>query len=217
MKWSSNSKQFPSSKMASSSTKIWKPTLSTASLTESGHSSGGGEGGGGVSLAHSGTLGKIDRQQMGPLYHAKRFQDTIQVNSSLIVSSNKIEPIFLTFTSRKDWYPSPETGNGKGTKSGNSRLLLPAIPCTKKEWKVMSSYWSFFTEPIHKETTSQVCKTSRLWTMTGLSPSGLWKFWNLNQSSRWRWRQQWAHFQKKKMYLSPVTKTNDNWQSYNSF
>ena len=27
-----------------------------------------------------------------------------------------------------------------------------------------------------------------------------------------------AHFQKKKnMYILPVTKTNDNWQSYNSF
>ena len=24
-------------------------------------------------------------------------------------------------------------------------------------------------------------------------------------------------FPKKKMYISPVTKTNDNWQSYNSF
>ena len=46
---------------------------------------------------------------------------------------------------------------------------------------------------------------------------GLWKFWNLNRSSRWRWRHQWAHFPKKKMCISPVTKTNDNWQSYNSF
>ena len=47
--------------------------------------------------------------------------------------------------------------------------------------------------------------------------SGLGKFWNLNRSSRWRWRHQWAHFQKKNMCISPVTKTNDNWQSYNSF
>ena len=45
--------------------------------------------------------------------------------------------------------------------------------------------------------------------------TGLWKFLNLNRSSRWR--HQWAHFQKKNMYISPVTKTNDNWQSYNSF
>ena len=28
--------------------------------------------------------------------------------------------------------------------------------------------------------------------------AGLWKFWNLNRSSRWWWRHQWAHFQKKK-------------------
>ena len=101
---------------------------------------------------------------MGPLYRVKWFQDTIQVNSSLIVSSGKIEPIFLTVTSRRDRYPSPKTGSGKGTTSGNSRLLLPAIPCTKKERKVTSSYRSFFTEPIHKEATiqdrdSQVCKT----------------------------------------------------------
>ena len=30
---------------------------------------------------------------------------------------------------------------------------------------------------------------------------GLWKFWNLNRSSRWRWRHQWAHFQKKKICI----------------
>ena len=44
-------------------------------------------------------------------------------------------------------------GSGKGTRSGSSRLLLLAIPCTKKEWKVTPSYRSFFTEPVHKETT----------------------------------------------------------------
>ena len=31
--------------------------------------------------------------------------------------------------------------------------------------------------------------------------AGLWKFWNLYRSSRWRWRHQWAHFQKKKKYV----------------
>ena len=150
-KRSSNFKQFPSSKIA------WKPTLSTASLTEWTFQWG-------KIGPLCGTLGKIDRQQMGPLCHSKWFQDTIQVNSSPIVSSNKTEPIFLTVTSKRDWYPSPETGSGKGTRFGNSPLLLPAIPCTKKEWKVTSSYRSFFTEPIHKETTiqdgdSQVRKT----------------------------------------------------------
>ena len=73
MKRNSNSKQLPSSKIASSSTKLWKPTLSTASLTGSGHSSGRKIG------PLCGTMGKIDRQQMGPLYCSKRFQDTIRV------------------------------------------------------------------------------------------------------------------------------------------
>ena len=55
-------------------------------------------------------------------------------------------------------------GSGKGTRSGSFRLLLLAIPCTKKEWKVTPSYRSFFTEPVHKETTiqdgdRQICKT----------------------------------------------------------
>ena len=85
-----------------------------------------------------GIMGKIDRQQMGPLYCSKRFQDTIQVNSSAIVSSDKIELIFF---SRK--------GQWKGYKIGNSQLLFPPIPCTKKEWKVTSSNRSFFTEPIY--------------------------------------------------------------------
>ena len=134
MKRSSNSKQFLSSKMASSSTKLWKPTLSTASLTESGHSSGRNN-------------GKIDRQQTGPLYCSRRFQDTIQVDSSFIVSSNKTESIFLTVASRRDRQPSPERGSGKGTKSGNSQFLFPDIPCTKKERKVTSRHRPPFSVP----------------------------------------------------------------------
>ena len=77
-------------------------------------------------------------------------------------------PIIMSQSSslllQEDQYPSPKTGSGKSTRFGNSPLLLPAIPCTKKELKVTSSYRSFFTEPIHKETTiqdgdSQVRKT----------------------------------------------------------
>ena len=71
---------------------------------------------------------KNDKQQMGPLSRSKRFQDTIQVNSSAIVTSDKIESIFFTVTSRRDQDSSPETGSGKGTRSGNSRLLFPTIP-----------------------------------------------------------------------------------------
>ena len=45
---------------------------------------------------------KINRQQMGPLYLTKRFQDTIQANSSPVLSSDKAESIFLIVTSRID-------------------------------------------------------------------------------------------------------------------
>ena len=45
-------------------------------------------------LAHCGTMGRIDRQQMGPLYRSKWFQDTIPVNSSSFGSSDKSESIF---------------------------------------------------------------------------------------------------------------------------
>ena len=101
---------------------------------------------------------------MGPLYRWKQFQDTIQVNSSPVVSSDKAESIFLTVTSMRDQNSSPEMGSGKGTRLGNSWLLLPTISCTKKEWEVTSSNRSFFTKPIYKETTiqdgdSQVSKT----------------------------------------------------------
>ena len=108
-------------------------------------------------------MGKINRQQMGPLCRLKWFQDTIQVNSSPAISSDKAESIFPTVTSRRDRNSSPETGSGKGTRCRNSRLLLLTISCTKKEWKVMSSNRSFFTKSIYKETAiqdgdSQVCK-----------------------------------------------------------
>ena len=100
-------------------------------------------------------MGKIDRQQMGPLYCSRRFQDAIQVESSLIVSSNKAESIFLTVTSRRDRHPTPEMGSGKGTKSGNSRFLFRDILCTKKERTVTSSHRPFFAEPTHKEAVIQ--------------------------------------------------------------
>ena len=83
-----------------------------------------------------GTLGKIDRQQMGPLYRLKWFQDTIQVNSSCIVSSNKTEPIFLTVTSKRDRYPSPETGSGKVQDSGTPRFYSQLFLVPKKNGRL---------------------------------------------------------------------------------
>ena len=119
-------------------------------------------------------MGRIDRQHMGPFYCQKRFQDTIQVNSSF-GSSDKSESIFLSVVTRRDCRTCPKTGSGKGTRSRNSPLLIPAISSTKKEWKVTSSNRSFFTKSIYKETAfqdgdSQVSTTIDILSMTGLSP-----------------------------------------------
>ena len=100
-----------------------------------------------------GTMGRIDRQQIGPLYRPKRVQDPIQVSSFHIGCSNKAESIFL-----------PVMGSGKGSESGNSRFLFPTIPSTEKEWKVTPSNRPFLTKSVHKHTSfqdgdSQVGKT----------------------------------------------------------
>ena len=88
---------------------------------------------------------------MGPLYCLRRVQDTIQVNSPSLISSDKSESIFFPVTGRRDCGSSPETGSGKGTRSGNSRLLFQAISCTKKEQKVTSGNRSFAAKSIHKK------------------------------------------------------------------
>ena len=89
------------------------------------------------------------------LYHSKRVQDPIQVSSSPIGSYDKSESIFLPVITRRDWRTSQETGSGKSTKSGNSRLLFLAIPSAKKEWKVTPSNRSFFTKSVYKQTPFQ--------------------------------------------------------------
>ena len=114
-------------------------TLSTAHLATARYSSGRKVG------PLCGTMGRTDRQQMGPFYRPKWFQDTIQVNSSCFGSSNKSESIFLPVVTRRDCRTSPKTGSGKGTGSGNFRLLFPAISSTKKELKITSSNRSSFT------------------------------------------------------------------------
>ena len=111
-----------------------------------------------------GTMGRIHRPQMGSLYHATRFQDTLHQNSSLVVCSSQNESIFLTVTPRGNRNPSQETGSGKGTGSVYSWLLFRNFSGTKKERKVTSNYRPLFTEQIHRETVvqdgeSQVCKT----------------------------------------------------------
>ena len=97
-------------------------------------------------------IGRTDRQQMGPLYCVKQFEDSIQVNSSAFFSSDKTESIFLPVVMRRDQTTSQEMGSGKGTGSGNSRFLFLIISSIKKEWKVTPSNRSFFTKSIYKQT-----------------------------------------------------------------
>ena len=102
---------------------------------------------------------------MGPLYRTKWIQDTIHQNSSFVICSDQNESILLPVSQRRDRKPSQQTGSGKGTESGNSRLLFPDIPCAKKERKVTFDNRPFFIKPIHRETSiqngnSQIGKTS---------------------------------------------------------
>ena len=103
----------------------------------------------------SGTMGRIDRQEVGPLYRLKRVQNPIQVSSSLIGSSDKSESIFLPVITRRDRRTSQEVDSGKGMESGNSRFLFPAISSAKKERKVTPSNRSFFTKSVYKQTAFQ--------------------------------------------------------------
>ena len=93
-----------------------------------------------------------------------RFQDTIQQNSSFVVCSNRNESLLLPVNERRDQNPSQQTGSGKGTESGNFRLLFPDISGTKKERKVTFNYRPLSIEPMNRETVfsngdSQACKT----------------------------------------------------------
>ena len=73
---------------------------------------------------------------MGPLYRTKRFQDTIQFDSTFFDSSDKSVSIFLTVITGRDDNATPETGSGKGTRSGNSRFLFPTIFVPRKNGKL---------------------------------------------------------------------------------
>ena len=102
---------------------------------------------------------------MGPLYRTKRIQDTIHQNSSFVICSDQNESILLPVSQRRDQKSSQQTGSGKGTESGNSRLLFPDIPCAKKERKVSFNIRPVFIKPLHRETSiqngnSQIGKTS---------------------------------------------------------
>ena len=119
------------------------PTLSTASPTTPRHSSGRKVG------PFCGTKRRIDRQQVGPLYRLKQVQDPIQVSSSLIGHSDKSESIFLPVIARRNRGASQEMGSGKGSESGNSRFLFPAIPSAQKERKVTPSNRPFLAKSVY--------------------------------------------------------------------
>ena len=72
---------------------------------------------------------------MCPLYRTKRIQDTIHQNSSFVICSDQNESILLPVSQRRDRKSSQQTGSGKGTESGNSRLLFPHILVPKKNGK----------------------------------------------------------------------------------
>ena len=102
---------------------------------------------------------------MGPLYRTKRIQDTIHPNSSFVICSDQNESFLLPVSQRRDRKSSQQTGSGKGTESGNFRLLFPDIPCAKKERKVSFNIRPVFIKPLHRETSiqngdSQIGKTS---------------------------------------------------------
>ena len=123
-----------------------------------------------------GKMGGNYRQQMGPLYRTTQIQDTIHQNFSFVICSDQNESILLPVSQRRDRKPSQQMGSGKGTESGNSRLLFLDLPCSKKERKVTFDNRPFFIEPIHKETgfqngDSQVGETSDE-TQSGLGKTG---------------------------------------------
>ena len=68
---------------------------------------------------------------MGPLYRTTRIQNTFHQNSSFLICSDQNESIFLPVSQRRDRKPSQQTGSGKGTDSGNFRLLFPDLVLKK--------------------------------------------------------------------------------------
>ena len=107
-------------------------------------------------------MGGNNRQQMGPLYRMKRIQDTIHQNSSFVICSDQNESIPLPVSQRRDRKSSQQTGSGKGTESGSSRLLFLDIPCAKKERKVSFNIRPVFIKPLHRETVKSVRQAMRL-------------------------------------------------------
>ena len=97
---------------------------------------------------------------MNLLYHLKRFQDTVQINSPSVVSSDKSESIFLPVTGTRGHGSSPERGSGKGTGFYSRLFLIP-----KKNGKLhpvidlslLNQY--IRKQPFKMETVKSVCQS----------------------------------------------------------
>ena len=82
------------------------------------------------------TVGRINTQQMGPLYRSTRIQDTIQGYSPSFIISDKSESIFLPVTARRDRRTFPEMGSEKGTRSGTPHFYSRLFLVPKKNGKL---------------------------------------------------------------------------------
>ena len=91
-------------------------------------------------------MGRIDRQQVGPLYRPKRVKIPFKSVPPL-----SVVPINLSQSSSPNRRTSKEMGSGKGSESGNSRILFLAIPSAKKERKVTPSNRSYLTKSVYKQ------------------------------------------------------------------
>ena len=125
------SRQFPPSKFDSSTTKLRKPAISTASTARSGLASGR------KTDPLCGTMGRVHRQQMSSLYRPKRFQESIPDKTSSFICSDQNESIIFTFTPRIDRSASQKTAvervQNPGTPGFYSLLFL--VPKKKKKKK----------------------------------------------------------------------------------
>ena len=101
-----------------------------------------------------GTMGRINKQQIGPLYRSRRFQDTIHVNFPSFVSSES-ESVFLPRYHEKISRNFSRNGQWKGYKIRELPVLFPVISFSKKERKATSGNRFFSAKSIYKETTIQ--------------------------------------------------------------
>ena len=149
LKRSSNTKQFPSSKHASSSTKFWKPTLSTTYLTMPRYSSGRKIGplcGTMVRIKNNKWVLRIVRD--GFRIPFRPTPPLLSVPISLSQSSSPLLREEITDHLQK-------RAEERVQDPGTSSFLFLVISCPKKEWKVLSSNRSFSAKSKHKETTIQ--------------------------------------------------------------